>query len=460
MLVLAACLVLPSCSGNGESGGTDVGPVTAPSSTTSSTTAAPGKAQFGSPLTWQPCGEVECGTLRVAPREGDDPAGSSLRVAAYRRAPSVAPAIGTLVLLPDWEGFTARELAEKAPLVVGPAAHQFTVVAVSPRGFYDSSPLPCGVTFAHVTTPVEAQPVAVACSGEGAAVPGAPMGVLAAVRDLEALVSAGELGQVSVVGWGRGATIAAAWKLLHPASIFAAVLDSPSDPGVAPAVTARRNLQAEDAAVAAVMKWCTSHISCPLVENAAKRVQFVIDDIVQGKANAGATVATVRHAFLRTVMSGDFGAFFHAMEDAEKMDFAPLVAVSGQDAKESSLAARIAGTCSDLSAADIDTVIAEDAAFEETVFHAGYGATIPLVCAQMPVSMREPLGTVRAATGARSSRVKVYVSATDGVVSPDAVRAFAKRADWRFRAVKSSRHLVVGFDRATTLSVSNFLLGK
>jgi len=67
---------------------------------------------------------------------------------------------------------------------------------------------------------------------------------------------------------------------------------------------------------------------------------------------------------------------------------------------------------------------------------------------------------VRAATGARSSRVKVYVSATDGIVSPNAAKAFAKRADWRFRAVKSSRHLVVGFDRATTIAVSNFLLGK
>jgi pimeloyl-ACP methyl ester carboxylesterase len=423
--------------------------------TVAGTTPGPARA-----LTWQPCGQVECGTLTVAPREGDDATAASLRIAAYRRAPSVSPAVGTLVLLPDWEGFTARDLAEKAPLVVGPAAHQFTVVAVSPRGFYDSSPLPCGVSFAHVTTPVEAQPLAAACSGDGAAVPGAPMGVLAAVRDLEALVSAGELGQVSVVGWGRGATIAAAWKLLHPASIFAAVLDSPNDPGVAPAVMAARNLQAEDAAVAAVMKWCTSHISCPLVENAAKRVQFVIDDINQGKSNAGATVATVRHAFLRTVMSGDFGAFFHAMEDAEKMDFAPLVEVSGQDGKTSSLAARIAGTCSDMSASDIDSVIAGDAAFEATVFRAGYGATIPLVCAQMPVSMREPLGTVRAATGARSSRVKVYVSAADGVVSPDAVRAFAKRADWRFREVKSSRHLVVGFDRTTTLAVSNFLLGK
>ncbi|MFM8826446.1 MAG: alpha/beta fold hydrolase, partial [Actinomycetota bacterium] len=347
--VLAACSATADQPSGTQAGGSVPMPVT---STPTTVPAQPGL------LTWQPCGQVECGTLRVAPRDGDDPAGSSLRVSAYRRTPSVSPAIGTLVLLPDWEGYTARELAEKAPLVVGPAAHQFTVVAFSPRGFYDSSPLPCGVTFAHFASPAEAQPLATACGGDGAAAPGAPMGVLAAVRDLEALVSAGELGQVSVVGWGRGATIAAAWKLLHPASIFAAVLDSPNDPGVAPAVMDARNLQAEDAAVAAVMKWCTSHISCPLVENAAKRVQFVIDDITQGKANAGATVATVRHAFLRTVMSGDFGAFFHAMEDAEKMDFAPLVAVSGQGEKESSLAARIAGTCSDMSATDIETVIA------------------------------------------------------------------------------------------------------
>ena len=450
--MLLVPLVLSSCAG-GSTGGTEA---TMPTSVTAPPAASSGVA-VDPRLSWQPCGQVECGTLTVPVREGDD---STLRVAAYRRSPTVGPPVGTLVLLPDWEGLTARDLAEKAPIVVGPAAHQFTVIAVSPRGFYDSSPLPCGAAFAHFATPEEAAPFAAACSSGATDGDAAPMGVLAAVRDLETLVDAADLAQVSVVGWGRGATVAAAWKLLHPASIFAAVLDSPVDPGISPPAMALANLRAEDAAVAAVMKWCTSHISCPLVENAAKRVQFVIDDIEEGKANSGATAATVRHAFLRTVMSGDFGAFFHAMEDAENMDFAPLVAVSGQGDKESSLAARVAGLCSDMSAADAATMIADDAAFEETVFRAGFGATVPLVCAQMPESMREPLGAVRAATGARSSRMKVYVSATDGIVSPDAVKAFAKRADWRFRAVKSSRHLVVGFDRATTIAVSNFLLGK
>jgi len=452
--MLLVPLVLSSCAGGSGPTSESAAPVpttvTAPPATSSGAAVDPR-------LSWQPCGQVECGTLTVPVREGDD---STLRVAAYRRSPTVGPPAGTLVLLPDWEGLTARDLAEKAPIVVGPAAHQFTVIAVSPRGFYDSSPLPCGAAFAHFATPEEAAPFAAACSSGATDGDAAPMGVLAAVRDLETLVDAADLAQVSVVGWGRGATIAAAWKLLHPTSIFAAVLDSPVDPGISPPAMALATLRAEDAAVAAVMKWCTSHISCPLVENAAKRVQFVIDDIEEGKANAGATAATVRHAFLRTVMSGDFGAFFHAMEDAENMDFAPLVAVSGQGDKESSLAARVAGLCSDMSAADAATMIADDAAFEETVFRAGFGATVPLVCAQMPESMREPLGAVRAATGARSSRVKVYVSATDGIVSPNAAKAFAKRADWRFRAVKSSRHLVVGFDRATTIAVSNFLLGK
>ena len=40
------------------------------------------------------------------------------------------------------------------------------------------------------------------------------------------------------------------------------------------------------------------------------------------------------------------------------------------------------------------------------------------------------------------------------------VKAFSQRAAWKFRAVKSDGHLVVGHDRTTTEWVSNFLLGS
>ena len=153
--MLLVPLVLSSCAG-GSTGGTEA---TMPTSVTAPPAASSGVA-VDPRLSWQPCGQVECGTLTVPVREWDD---STLRVAAYRRSPTVGPPVGTLVLLPDWEGLTARDLAEKAPIVVGPAAHQFTVIAVSPRGFYDSSPLPCGAAFAHFATPEEAAPFAAAC---------------------------------------------------------------------------------------------------------------------------------------------------------------------------------------------------------------------------------------------------------------------------------------------------------
>ena len=416
-----------------------------------STTVAPTGA-----VTWTNCGEIDCGVLRV-PASHRDPGGKVISVGVYVRR-AAAPRVGTLVLLPDYDGATARDLATVPVVHVGAAARQFDVVSMSPRGFYDSTPLPCALPLPYVPPDGDAFAVSASCRSDES-LGTVAYGVLETVADLEMLTESENTGPVSVVGWGRGATIAATWKLLHPASISAMVLDSPEDPGVAQSRVAARNRVAEDAGVNNVMKWCTAHLSCPLFENAAKKVGLVLSRIGEGRANAGATVAAFRAAFRNTIASGDHGALFQAFARALDDDYAPLVALAGAgDAGAAArVSARIAGGCGDMSAADAAAIISDDAAFEETVFRVGSGDTLARVCSGMP-EPAAPLGAVRAVAGARGARVQVFVSSTDGVTSPAMVQALAKRAAWKFRAVKANRHLVVGFDRATTDWVSKFLL--
>lgn len=407
---------------------------------------------------WVPCGQVQCGTIDV-PASGLDPTGPVLRLAMYRRAATAGSVRGTLLLLPDFVGPTARMLAERAVTMVGPVARSFDVVALSPRGFFDSSALPCGAETEWIGDDSRALDVAAACVVDRPAT-ATSFGLLESADDVERVVDALGARRVRAVGWGRGATILAAWKMTNPVSSSYVVLDSPEDPGVPAIVTAEANRASEDAALAAVMKWCTSHISCPLVENAAKRVKFVLDDIAAG-VSGPATESHFRLAFSRVMRDGDYGGLFRALAAAEEGNFVPLVEFSATagSASEASFAARVAAACSDLSRADASGIAAADGAFETLLFRVGLGATLPRVCASMPEPSR-PFVPVDPVAAARGATVRVYVARGDGITSARAARALAKRLDWDAVQVGVDGHLVVGRDRATTEAVSEFLTGE
>ena len=409
-------------------------------------------------IPWVPCGQVQCGTLDV-PASHLDPSGPAVRLALYRRAATAGASRGTLLLVPDFDGPTARMLAERAVAMVGPAARSFDVVALSPRGFFDSSALPCGAETEWIGDDQRALQVAMACATDRRD-DATSLGLLESADDVESAVGALGVQRVKAVGWGRGATILATWKMTNPASSSFLVLDSPDDPGIGAARLASANRQAEDAALADTLLWCTSHISCPLVDNAAKRVGFILEDITSGIAGP-ATESGFRLAFARVLRDGDYGGLFRAMAAAEQGDFAPLVGFAGTagSASEASFAARIAAACSDLSRADASSIIAADAAFETLLFRVGLGATLPRVCASMPEPVR-PFSPVKPVAAARGATVRVYVARGDGITSPSMVGAFAKRLDWDFSQVAVDGHLVVGRDRATTDAVSRFLTGE
>ncbi|MFM8794881.1 MAG: alpha/beta fold hydrolase [Acidimicrobiales bacterium] len=453
LCLLAAGALMSACT----SGGTRSSDTTSAPEPSTTVAKGSGPATVGG-ITWVPCGQVQCGTIDV-PASSLEPAGPGLRLALYRRAATAGTVRGTLLLLPDFDGPTARMLAERAVTMVGPAARSFDVVALSPRGFFDSSALPCGAETEWIADDQRALQVAAACVVDR---PGTAtsLGLLDSADDVERAVDALGARGVRAVGWGRGATILAAWKMTNPSSSSFVVLDSPEDPGVPLARTAAANRRSEDAALAATMLWCTSHISCPLVENAAKRVKFVLDDITSG-VSGPATESHFRLAFSRVMRDGDYGGLFRALASAEDADFAPLVgfADAAGSASEASFAARIAAACSDLSRDDASAIIAADAAFETVLFRVGLGSTLPRVCASMPEPSR-PFAPVKPVAAARGATVRVYAARGDGITSPTAARALAKRLDWDFAQVGVDDHLVVGRDRATTDAVSQFLTGE
>ena len=234
--VVLSLIGLSGCSTDARPAGSSVR--TATSEATTTTTAADPSA-----VNWTNCGDIECGVLRV-PSTHRDPASRQISVGVYSRK-AVAEPVGTVVLLPDYDGPTARDLAELPTAYLGAAARRLDVLAVSPRGFFDSAPLPCTLTMPYVAPNQDAFAVSASCRSNEQ-LNTVAYGVKESVGDLETLVSSLGIGPVSVVGWGRGATIAAVWKLLHPASISSMVLDSPDDPGISPVKSAALNRAAED----------------------------------------------------------------------------------------------------------------------------------------------------------------------------------------------------------------------
>jgi hypothetical protein len=54
----------------------------------------------------------------------------------------------------------------------------------------------------------------------------------------------------------------------------------------------------------------------------------------------------------------------------------------------------------------------------------------------------------------------VNIARGDQVTAPSVVRAMAMRMKWTYKSIYANRHLVVGYDNATTVAAMNFLAAK
>ena len=379
-------------------------------------------------IVWLPCGQIECGKISV-PIDKDLASSGTVSVSLYRRKAISGSSPRTLLLLPDREfGSDARTLAEKAVLTFGTGITRFNVISVAPRGAVDAI-MPAGSE--------------------------TEIGTLGMADDLEAVRAALNVKKVSIMGWGSGATTATAFIMQNPTKVQAAVLDSPIDPSTSLVKQAPQHIAATTFGVKTAMRWCASHLSCPMNANVAKELDLMKTNIRLERVDSGITFEAVARAALRTIVDGHAQELFTAITAANNKDSKPLVALIGT----APTAAQAYGRCADVSRADAKKIARAHAAVKPYKFTIGSEAALYAFCAEIIESAR-PIGSIKPASLATGARVLVNIARGDQVTAPSVVRAMAKKMKWTYAPVYANRHLVVGYDNATTVAAMKFLAAK
>ncbi len=376
-------------------------------------------------IVWLPCGQIECGKISVPVHKGLD-SSARISLSLYRRKAISGSSPRTLLLLPDREyGSDARTLTEKAVLTFGITITKFNVISVAPRGAIDAV-MPIGN---------ETQ-----------------IGTLDMADDVEAVRESLPVKKVSIIGWGSGATTATALLMQNPSKVQAAVLDSPIDPSTSMIKQASQHIAATTLGVKTAMRWCAAHLSCTMNANVAKELDLLKTNIRLARVDPGVTFQAVARAAVRTIVEGNAQELFAAITAANNKNSKPLVALIGT----APTAAQAYGRCADVSRADAKKIARVQAAVKPYKFTIGSEAALYAFCAQIPEPER-PLGAVKPSVMAKEARVLVNIARGDQVTAPSVVRAMAKKLKWTYAPVYANRHLVVGYDNATTVAAMKFL---
>ena len=376
-------------------------------------------------ITWLPCGPIECGKIFVPVTKGLSTS-ERIQISLYRRKATSGSSPRTLLLLPDREyGPDTRTLTEKALLTFGTAITKFNVISVAPRGAIDAV-MPAGSE--------------------------TNIGTLAMADDVDAVREALHLKKVSLIGWGSGATTAAALIMQNPTRVQAAVLDTPIDPSTSLVKQAPQHIAATKLGVETAMRWCASHLACPMNANVAKGLDLLKTRIRLERVDPAITFEAVARAATRTIVEGHTQELFTAITAANNKDSKPLIALIGT----APTAMNAYGRCADVSRADAKKIARAHAAVKPYKFTIGSEAALYAFCADITESAR-PLGSIKPAALATGARVLVNIARGDQVTAPSVVRAMAKKMKWTYAPVYANRHLVVGHDNATTVAAITFL---
>ena len=376
-------------------------------------------------ITWLPCGPIECGKIFVPVTKGLSTS-ERIQISLYRRKATSGSSPRTLLLLPDREyGPDTRTLTERALLTFGTAITKFNVISVAPRGAIGAV-MPTGSE--------------------------TNIGTLAMADDVDAVREALHLKKVSLIGWGSGATTAAALIMQNPTRVQAAVLDTPIDPSTSLVKQAPQHIAATKLGVETAMRWCASHLACPMNANVAKGLDLLKTRIRLERVDPAITFEAVARAATRTIVEGHTQELFTAITAANNKDSKPLIALIGT----APTATNAYGRCADVSRADAKKIARAHAAVKPYKFTIGSEAALYAFCADITESAR-PLGSIKPAALATGARVLVNIARGDQVTAPSVVRAMAKKMKWTYAPVYANRHLVVGHDNATTVAAITFL---
>lgn len=387
------------------------------------------------PVEWTPCGSVECGSFTVpVDHAGGETAAGVLDLGLFRRRSSAADA-PVLLLVGDRSRtdavdgkWGARALAERADLVLGSGARSFDIVSVALRG---SAEMPVPFGFASM------------------------VGTLDVADDLELLRREGlGLDRVKVLAWGDGATAVAAWAMQHPSSIESAVLDSPADPATALADQTEAQLLASDAAADWAVRWCASHLACPVNATPANTVELLDQRIEEGSAPEGISHAVLARAAENALSSGSPNQLWNAITEAANRRGDLLAGLAGP----SPAIADVRPLCRDTGLEGARALLALHDAARPAYFAVGSQRQRLTFCADMPEPAR-PIGTLVEKPAVVGARILVTGSSVDPVRPASIMKAMAKRNKWTWKPAPAMRHLVVGRESVPTAAAMAHLAG-
>ncbi|MGA0862605.1 MAG: alpha/beta fold hydrolase [Ilumatobacteraceae bacterium] len=384
------------------------------------------------PVAWSDCGNIECGRFTVPLDHQAGETSGVTDLVVYRRrgregsaplvlvGPRVRPVLGET----RWG---ARSLAERAELLLGREVNNYDVIAVALRGSHDM-PMPDGAE--------------------------ALVGALDVADDLELLRREGlGVDSVRALGWGDGATAVTAWVVQRPGSVKSVVVDSPVDPtrGLRSQEDAR--LSAAATAAERAVRWCASHLSCPVNASPTDNIELLLERIDQGNAPDGVNETVLARAADVALSAGKPNDLWRAISEAAARRGDVMAGIAGPTLTTF----EAAPTCRDAGTAASELLARHDVG-RGRYFTVGARRELLALCQGGSWGDRG-LGSVAAARAAMNLPVLVMASQTDPVVPATVARSLAEKFEWSWRAATSSRHLVVGVDRAATRAAMAHLSG-
>ena len=381
------------------------------------------------PRFWQPCGDIECALVPV-PVDYSRPDGELMSLAVYRRVGTQNPDASPVVVVPDsrW-GDDARELVELAPSHLGSGWTAQTLIAISRRGT-GASPMPAGSEHRVSTRDV--------------------------ARDIESVRQFLDLDAITAMGWGTGATALAVLAMETPSSLAAMVLDSSAHPLMSSQDRVSAQIAADNAVVEEAMRWCVSHISCPLHANFAREFNLFRTNSRLGIVDPAVTSVVVARAARNAFAVGDPQAFFTGITRATSGDSVSILAT----ASEGATAGEIQIVCAD-ETRESTSLIAQQMELNHAdvnrFFSLGDDHLVYAQCGGLPEAV-QPLEDLTAHSEAANVNALVIVAENNPIVPASMSTALAQQFSWETYAVPMWRHLVVGYDNAVTQRALNFLL--
>ncbi len=245
--LVAFCVAIPilisSCSSNSASD-TNVS-TTTPSSDTSAPVTTVFPPAVGGSITWEKCGDVECGTLTV-PFDYDNESLGSFTLNLQRRvANKPKKRVGSLLVNPGGPGFGGTTLARNADFYFSEdLTDVFDIIGWDPRGTGNSTPAvdciddydPYFAFDPSPDTPEEQQAIEDSgqafvdeCVARNASI--LPyISTVSSARDMDRIRAALGEQTISYFGFSYGSELGATWASMFPTTVRAAVLDGATDP--------------------------------------------------------------------------------------------------------------------------------------------------------------------------------------------------------------------------------------